>query len=351
MKLAQIWLGLAGWLLLGLSLFSAENSLPTSKAFENARYSCGIQEVVTGIVSNDKKIQVSLIPLFTTPLTYFMDVRPAHESASLDVFRINGTFASFCELFLYHAILETGTPGKEIVIDVGGNAGIMTNFFAKHPSVSRVFTFEASPKTFQRLSTSVCLNNNQNNVDIFNFGVSDKSDTIYLLDSEVHSGMTSLMIHGSQSRHDGVGWSQVQTRSLDTVLFDEDRKLTRTPLLMKIDCEGCEANALLGASKILKAMPPKYIYFEVIFEFLKSELKKMFDLLWSSGYRCFNAGPPDCASANAEMLQRSLRFMEYEIHESENSLPDTFAFTVLCIHSSSNQNLLNYVPSNSLFEA
>ena len=108
--------------------------------------------------------------------------------------------ANRVEHYVYQAMLDTGIPRQEVVVDVGENAGIMTNYYAKNPSVSRVFTFEASSLTFQRLTASVCLNSNSDKVQLFNYGVLEATTDLdlWLFDSPEHSGMTRADLNGQE---------------------------------------------------------------------------------------------------------------------------------------------------------
>ena len=192
------------------------------------------------------------------PFPYFHIV-PQPESTLLTEGGFLDARGSFlmCEHLLFSAILRQHNDMESVVIDVGGNAGVFTNLFASFPNVGQVYTFEASPKTFKRLQASVCVNDNVRKVHLFNCGVSEK-DEIINLSHLWHSGQTTRVATGGDVR--------VPSHPMDAVLLDKVKNhghaLAKAPVLMKLDCEGCELGALQGATRMLRKYPPKYIFFE-----------------------------------------------------------------------------------------
>ena len=190
-----------------------------------------------------------------------------------------------CEHLLFSAILRQHNDMESVVIDVGGNAGVFTNLFASFPNVGQVYTFEASPKTFKRLQASVCVNDNVRKVHLFNCGVSEK-DEIINLSHLWHSGQTSRVATGGDVR--------VPSHPMDAVLLDKVKNhghaLAKAPVLMKLDCEGCELGALQGATRMLRKYPPKYIFFE----YTSGDPKDFLNILHANDYRVYRLGPLDC---------------------------------------------------------
>lgn len=73
-----------------------------------------------------------------------------------------------------------------------------------------------------------------------------------------------------QDNHNATIWS------LDDY-FLKQGKLSSSPLLFKIDCEGCESGALMGSFKILEQFPPQYIMIKIFHNIQKSLLQTLQD--------------------------------------------------------------------------
>lgn len=79
---------------------------------------------------------------------------------------------------------------------------------------------------------------------------------------------------------------QVASTTLDE-LYSARPELLGSLLAAKLDCEGCEGQALRGAKKLLLESPPCLLAFEVTEEYLceaQTPLKELYDFLEEAGY-------------------------------------------------------------------
>ncbi|MDX2128584.1 MAG: FkbM family methyltransferase [Chloroherpetonaceae bacterium] len=144
----------------------------------------------------------------------------------------------------------------DICIDVGANVGFYSLNFAKIiGDKGKVFSFEASPNTFQVLKKNIYLNNFENNIYFYDIAISDKKGEVIfsLSDEHDHSGWGHI---GYDSRYNSI---KVPTTTLDEFL--EENNLLNVDFL-KVDIEGAEDLLLIGAEKSLKANRIKCVFIE-----------------------------------------------------------------------------------------
>ncbi|MBJ7901327.1 MAG: FkbM family methyltransferase [Cyanobacteria bacterium RI_101] len=153
-------------------------------------------------------------------------------------------------------------PGMT-VFDVGGNIGELTLLFSRFVGRSgAVHTFEASKATFNQLET-VCKIANRSQVVLNNKAVADKEGVLQLhVYDDEHSGWNTLANRPLEKY--GIDVKPIHLEEVVAVTIDEycvEKGITKIDLL-KIDIEGAEYQALLGARKMLKQKKIKCIIFE-----------------------------------------------------------------------------------------
>ncbi len=148
------------------------------------------------------------------------------------------------------------SPG-DIFFDVGANIGCFSLYAARIVGAKgHVFAFEPSYREYNRLVENVLLND-ITNVTTINVAVSDLEGKGMLnIACERHSGQNTL---GQDYVYKGV--KSIATEEVDTITLD---KFVRTISIdrvdvIKLDIEGWEYKALLGACEILKKYRPALI--------------------------------------------------------------------------------------------
>lgn len=130
--------------------------------------------------------------------------------------------------------------GGGICVDIGMNIGNHTIFLASHGL--EVIGFEANPYVFKIAEKNVEINQLENKVQIYNYGISSKDETMSFR-KNISSNLGGMSL--KQNRN-----GNIQCKSLDS--FNIDKKIS----LMKIDVEGMELEVLKGSKKLLERDKP-----------------------------------------------------------------------------------------------
>jgi FkbM family methyltransferase len=165
--------------------------------------------------------------------------------------------------------------GSGVALDVGANIGNHSVFFANY--FNKVVSFEPHPKIFKLLKINT---EDLANIEIKNFGLSDKSEASSLRYDIGNYGGSSLTMHNEKSAYQSV---DVQVRPLDDELSNYDQPI----VLIKIDVEGHEAEVLKGAKKVILGNKPT-ILFEQQVEEINDGTSETFEILKGYGYRFFS---------------------------------------------------------------
>lgn len=129
---------------------------------------------------------------------------------------------------------------SEYFVDCGAYNGDSIKSFIKsvNGKFKAIYGFEFDSTNFnQMLHDSVISSNNK--IELFNFGVSDKEDEIFITSS------------GTGSHISKNGKNKVKLYPLDKVLHNKN------VTFIKMDIEGSEKQALIGAKEIIKEQKPK----------------------------------------------------------------------------------------------
>lgn len=165
----------------------------------------------------------------------------------------------------------------DCVLDIGANVGVYTIFMAGLVAVSgQVFAFEPDPDSRQRLELQVKLNG-LTSVAIEPYAVSDQTGEIGF--SRGGSSATRHIVRA-------VGSALPEQRSeVRSIALDDWEPWPKCDLI-KIDIEGAEPLAFLGASHRLRESPPPVILMELA-GYSKSygyESEAVMDMLAQYGY-------------------------------------------------------------------
>lgn len=183
---------------------------------------------------------------------------------------------------LFRSRLSPGT----VVYDVGANVGFYSLLASRSVGHNgRVFAFEPFPRNLAYLRRHLAMNR-VNNVEVVGAAVA----------SGVGSARFAEGQNPSTGRVDLSGAVQVPTVSLDAFVYEQGHP---PPAVVKMDIEGGEAQALLGAHRVLGAARPLL--------FLATHgpgvHASCLDILATAGYTIESLDSRDVASS-AELLAR-----------------------------------------------
>ncbi|WP_334358728.1 MULTISPECIES: FkbM family methyltransferase [unclassified Bradyrhizobium] len=154
-----------------------------------------------------------------------------------------GTFEPYCMPFVRGCVSPGGT-----IVDVGANIGVYTlEGAAAVGATGRVISIEAAPLHAKALSHNIELNG-LTNVSVIETAVGrSRGEATLARLSKDNLGMFSLGANGD------VEATVVTVRTIDELLEEYG---VRSIDLIKMDIEGSEYNALLGAERIIRTARP-----------------------------------------------------------------------------------------------
>lgn len=149
---------------------------------------------------------------------------------------------------------------QNIIFDVGANMGNFT-FLAKEIFKNKIiYSFEPSPFTFKILESKVLARGDSESIKVFNFGFGSTREKVKLYSSEKGSSTASIYNLQQPAAPFASEFSEdIQLRTIDD--FCQEQGIKSIDFL-KLDIEGHELQALLGASQLLKEKKIKFIQFE-----------------------------------------------------------------------------------------
>lgn len=193
----------------------------------------------------------------------------AHDQIGTSINTV-GAYEKFELEIFFEWIARIGINfNNSIAIDVGANIGNHSIYFAKY--FSRVFAFEANPRTYQILKINATL---VNNIEVFNYGISNSNGPLIL-----------------SSHPNDVNGSSITTRldyypiEIEGLTLDSIEGLNNVSLL-KIDVEGHEYQVIDGAKNLIRRFMP-IILFEQHYSDFDDSGSSVVHLLKSLGYQKF----------------------------------------------------------------
>lgn len=182
-----------------------------------------------------------------------------------------------CEPETAHLILRAVRPG-DTVVDGGANVGFFTLLLSRLVGeTGQVFAFEPSFKNGIRLGENAVLNDGVSNVIVYSYPLWS-SKTKVNFNFATDGGLNSI----GEVEH------LVDSVEMETTTLNDTVDIT--PRLIKLDIEGSEEQALLGAKRHLKNQICPYIIVELNLEAMKklnSSQNSLRTFMQEMGYTTF----------------------------------------------------------------
>jgi FkbM family methyltransferase len=132
--------------------------------------------------------------------------------------------------------IKRGWAGS--VIDVGGHTGSFTKFILEK-GARKVWTIEPDPGNFELLSKNLA-----------NYVASNK---VVLINKAIGpAGQKFGPLNDPGENTGGVAYGESESGTIDTITLDDIIDDIPGPILMKIDCEGCEYFAITQIQKLAR---------------------------------------------------------------------------------------------------
>jgi len=130
----------------------------------------------------------------------------------------------------------------DCIVDAGAYIGdTIEDIVKENIAYKKIYAFEPDEQNYAKLIENI---KTYQNIEAYKYGLWDKSDKLYFnAESNMGSSITSDISKSNQT---------INTISLDEFFKDKEK-----PTLIKMDIEGAELNALLGAKEIICNYKPK----------------------------------------------------------------------------------------------
>jgi FkbM family methyltransferase len=151
-------------------------------------------------------------------------------------------------------------PSNVLIFDVGANTGQFAFSAARIFSDKTIYCFEPAQKTFTELNKLITENKYQQSIKSFLFGFGEKQETRILYSSGEYSPVASL--HQIHQPHEEFKEEYTEKVSIDTIDFFCVKNEIKRIDYLKLDIEGHEYKALLGAKRMLAEKRITFIQFE-----------------------------------------------------------------------------------------
>jgi FkbM family methyltransferase len=130
----------------------------------------------------------------------------------------------------------------DIIVDAGAYIGdTIEEIIKQNIAYEKIYAFEPDEQNYAKLIENT---KTYQNIETYKYGLWDKTDRLYF-SAEANMGSSITTDIGKANQ------------TIDTLSLDEFFKDKEKPILIKMDIEGAELNALLGAKEIITKYKPK----------------------------------------------------------------------------------------------
>jgi FkbM family methyltransferase len=146
----------------------------------------------------------------------------------------------------YFLLELTELANADTFIDVGANIGAYSVLMTSLACIQKIHAFEPSHLTFEELAANIDINACSRKIDIHKLALSDTEKTVRFGIVTPYSGANSVIDTSIHGRDDFSSEISVNCVPLDSILNYRERTIS-----LKIDVEGHEKAALIGARNLL----------------------------------------------------------------------------------------------------
>ena len=187
-------------------------------------------------------------------------------------------------------------------LDIGGNIGMWS--LAAAAANHQTFTIEALWGNIERICKSINRNSLHNRIHLMHIAATSEPQTFRLDIQEGNIGGTRVFPIMNETSKKDVDSNEVQGVTINSLNLPLDR-----PLVMKIDVEGHELQALLGATSFLRSANIVYAMMELRSNLHMDERwREIFGIFMSKGLRPFRMDYEDETALDVDDLRQWKHF-------------------------------------------
>lgn len=181
---------------------------------------------------------------------------------------------------IFNNIIENNVSCNHNIIDIGCNIGYFSLMCAKHNNVAKIYSVDGNSTNINMLSLS-CKRNGLSNINLINKCISDKVSYFKPSNKEFAESVGNI---GGLSFEESNDMTGVISTSIDSLISENN--INRV-LIMKIDIEGGELNALKGAINTLNTNVVENIIIEISPKFYNDSIQ-ILEILKDANYNLYN---------------------------------------------------------------
>jgi FkbM family methyltransferase len=159
-----------------------------------------------------------------------------------------GSFYELRQLLFHRDLIPQGAT----VLDVGANVGNHTVFYANHTPASKIYCFEPNIKARQILEQNVLINppaRGKVKLNYAHFGIGQVATKLQIIKGPLNNLGATHLAHPSENA------SLAEYETVDVIRLDSVHYEGKVSFI-KIDVEGMEVGALIGAEKLIDKNRP-----------------------------------------------------------------------------------------------
>lgn len=201
---------------------------------------------------------------------------------------------------------------NDVVLDIGANIGWYSISIAKTKRDVRVHAFEPIPRTYAQLSENVALNPVGKNIQLNNFGLSNKAEELTFYYYPEGSGNASS---SNLSERTDVEKISCLVRTMDEYVEGENIVVD----FIKCDVEGAELFAFLGGAQTIARDKP-IVFSEILRKWsakFNYDPNDIFSFFFGLGYRSFTVKDGflfEFKEMTGETIETNFFFLHQEKH-------------------------------------
>lgn len=215
-------------------------------------------------IGTNLKIKIAKLLLFIVKIFYKNNIRivrrnginfqiDLEEGIDLHLF----LFGGFQNHVYSNGVIKLGKDA--VIIDVGGNIGLMSLFFAKTIDSGRIYAFEPTDYALKKFQKNLELNSKlAKKIEVLQYFIYSKIDK-----NPDIKAFSSWKLTGNDDNkhkvHKGIAKPAKDVEAITLDYFVEKRALSKLDLI-KIDTDGYELEVLKGTINTMQKLRPKIIF-------------------------------------------------------------------------------------------